>query len=154
MSPRLLSPTKLLPNAKGFTIIEAILSLAIVGILAGLAFPLYQGYQTSHDFNLSVQHVTSQLRRAQILAINNQNNSAWGIKITNTQTILFAGQNYSTRMTNLDETQSLPANFFTTGLTEIVFAQNTGIPYTHGGMQLSLQNLTATLNINSKGFVE
>jgi prepilin-type N-terminal cleavage/methylation domain-containing protein len=55
-------------RARGFTLIEILLSVALIGILAGLSLPVYQAFQVKNDLSVAVDTVVQSMRRAQMLS--------------------------------------------------------------------------------------
>ena len=141
-------------NNKGFTLLEVLLSVAVIGILAGAGVPIYQTLQNRNDMDIVVSSFAQSLRRAQLLSQAVANDTTWGVRIRPGFIILFQGQNFMGRDPNFDEEISIPPSIRISGTPEIVFNKFTGIPQTAGTLTLtSVNNETETLTINTKGTV-
>ena len=67
-------------NRAGFTIIEVLLSVALLGILVGVSIPIYQTYFLSSTIDIAHQTLAQSLRRAQLKAIMGEGDRAWGVR--------------------------------------------------------------------------
>ena len=141
-------------HSEGFTIIELLLSVAVMTILIGLSLPVYQTFVRSNDLDLNTQVVADTMRRAETNARGVNRDSVWGVYFTSTTTTLFKGATYATRDTSFDETTTLPNSVSQTGLTEITFSKMNATPSTTGTLTLtSTTNTTKQVTINAKGMV-
>ena len=52
----------------GFTLMEVLLSMAIISILVGLSMPFYESFVRRNDLGLATQTVSAMLRRAETYA--------------------------------------------------------------------------------------
>ena len=141
-------------QADGFTLIEALLSIAIIVILVGVSMPIYYSFQTRNDLDITTQNVASMLRRAQSYARSNNQDSAWSVKMQSTGSTLFKGTDFAGRNTVYDETVNISSNITVGGLSEIGFASLTGVPNTNGTITLSSNSDVRTITINAKGTVD
>lgn len=141
-------------SGAGFTLLEVLLSVAIIGILAGAGIPIYQTLQNRNDMDIAVSSFAQSLRRAQLLSQAVANDTTWGVRIRPGFIILFQGPNFLGRDPNFDEEIAIPSSIRISGTPEIVFNKFTGIPQNTGSLTLtSVNNETETVTINAKGMV-
>jgi type II secretory pathway pseudopilin PulG len=146
------SNVSLLRRQRGFTLLEALLSVGLVSIVVGISLPVYQGFQSRTDLEIATQSV----------ARANYEDSQWGIEvIPGTGAVLFKGNSYATRDTVFDQPISVPS---TIALTiggamspgnETVFARITGTPSNTGTVTLTFTrgNDVRTVTLNAAGTV-
>lgn len=137
----------------GFSLIELLLSVAIICLLAGLSLPVYRMLMMKNDLDIAANTVFSSLRRAQVLAQAVDGDATWGVKIQSGGIILFKGTSYTGRDANFDETFDVPNTIGVGGVGEIVFNKFTGLPATTGTINLSTASDSRTVIINEKGMV-
>ena len=143
------------PRQAGFTLMELLLSIAIIGILAGISAPFYQSFVQRNDLDIATQQLVSSLRRAQSYARVGDSDSAWSVEITGGNVILFKGVTYGTRDANYDEANALPGSITPSGLSEIQFAKFTSTPNTTGAITLtSSTSDVRTVTVNAQGMVQ
>ncbi len=122
----------------GFALIEMILVIGIVGVVGGMAVPLYRDYQIRNDLNLATEQVTQGLARARLLAQSGQDDSGWGFYIP--AGVLYKGDSYTDRDSTYDETYPMPSTIMATGLSEVSYARLTGAPSGTGAITLIALN--------------
>lgn len=144
---------KKLSNEQGFTLLELLLSVAIISLLAGLSLPVYRTLLSKNDLDIAAQVSANSLRRAEILSQATDGDNTWGVKAQNGSIVIFKGASYATRDTTFDETFNVPASITVGGTTEILFAKFTGLPQTTGTLNLSSESDSRAVTINSKGMV-
>ncbi len=138
----------------GFTLIEMMLSLTIIGMLVGLSVPVYSSFLLRNDVNIGAQQVAEALRRAQVYARGMNSDSSWSVEIQSTAVTLFKGTNFAGRNTNYDEVITLPGSITASGLSEVQFAKLTGMPSKSGTVTLTTSiSETKTVAINAEGMV-
>ena len=140
-------------NENGFTLLELLLSVAIISLLAGLSLPVYRTLLSKNDLDISATVTASSLRRAQTLSQAVDGDTTWGIKVQSGNIVIFKGASFATRDTTFDETFDVPTTIGVSGSTEIVFAKFTGLPQTTGTINLSSETDSKTVTINEKGMV-
>ncbi len=137
----------------GFTLLELLLSVAVISALAGLSLPVYRTLLSKNDLDIAAVTVVQTARRAQVLSQSVDGDATWGVKIQSGSIVLFKGTSYALRDTLLDETFDLPGSIGVSGTTEYVFSKFTGFPQTTGTATLATSNDTRTVTINEKGMV-
>ncbi len=142
-----------LPTNHGFTLLELLLSVAIISLLAGLSLPVYRTLLTKNDLDIAAVSIAQSLRRAQILSQSVDGDTSWGVKAQSGNITLFKGSSFTARDTNVDETFDMPTTIGVSGTTEIVFAKFTGLPQTTGTINISTESDTRSVSINEKGTV-
>ena len=143
------------PARNGLTVLELLLSLGIILIMFGVSTPLLRSFLLRNDLDVVQNSVTQDMYRAENLASSGEADSAWGIKILTGRVIVFSGNSYATRNTNLDEVYNLSNGVTVSGKDEYVFSKLTGFPVSTGVTTLTNQaNETRSLTVNSKGMIE
>lgn len=138
----------------GFTLLEALLSVVIISMLAGISLPVYESFVRRNDLGLTAQNITFMLRRAQTYSRAVSSDSTWGVRVQAPTVTLFQGATYATRVPAFDETLSIPSSITPSGLSEINFSKMNATPSTTGTITLfSTTNDSKTITINSKGMV-
>jgi prepilin-type N-terminal cleavage/methylation domain-containing protein len=142
-------------SESGFTLVEMLLSVSIIGMLVGLSAPVYESFTRRNDLDLTAQTLEATLRRAAAYARLGNGDSAWSVAIQGSTFTLFRGTDFATRNTIYDESTTIPGTITPGGLAEIEFAKFTALPNTTGNITLaSTTNDTRTITINAKGVVE
>lgn len=138
---------------KGFTLLEVILSLAIVAILTGLSLPVYRTLMIKNDLDTAAVTIAQSLRRAQTLSQAVDGNTSWGVKVQSGSITLFKGTSYASRDSSFDETFDTPGSISFSGVQEVVFSKFSGEAQTTGTATLASESDTRSITINSKGVI-
>lgn len=142
---------------KGFTLLEVLLSIALLGLIAGFSAPLYVSFQNRNDLDIATASVVQNLRRAQMLAQSSTNDQAWGIKLENANLIVFRGASFASRNASFDEIYPLSSSLVFSGLTEIIFTKFSGLPTAPSVGTVTLTNVnneTRNIIINDQGMFD
>lgn len=141
---------------KGFTLLEVLLSIAIISGMAAFSIPVYQSFQVKNDLDLAASKIIQTLIRAQMLSQGVDGDATWGVKIQTGSITIFKGTSFNTRDANFDEVSTISQSIILSPiiLNEIIFNKFSGEPQTQGTINLtSTNNEVKTITINSKGFV-
>jgi prepilin-type N-terminal cleavage/methylation domain-containing protein len=139
----------------GFTLIEVLLSVTLIGMLVALSLPVYETFVRRNDLDLTTQSIASMLRRAETYARAVSGDSVWSVEIQSSTATLFQGTNFASRNTAFDETTTIPSSITPGGLSEIQFTKLSAAPNATGTITLtSTANSTRTIAINAKGMVD
>ena len=136
---------------KGLTLSEILIVVAIIAILISFTLPLGLDFYRSQQLETQSQGVIQALRRAQLKAMSVEDDSRFGVYLTNDNYTLFKGSSYLTRDANFDEVFDLPMIINVSGLTEVVFFKLEGKPNVTGNIILSSDSDSRTININEMG---
>lgn len=123
----------------GFTLVEVLLILAILGLISGLAIPFYQSFQVSSEFDNTTQEIVQTMRRAQITAMSSKSLSDYGVHFADQQYIIFRGATFNPAdIYNESFEIASTLSVSTGGNDDIVFSSVSGLP-----------NVEATIILNS-----
>ena len=137
----------------GFTLIEVVLSIAIITLIFGIAAPVYQDYQIRNGIDNSVNIIVENLRRAQALSMAVDSDSSWGVNIAEGFITLFKGANFIGRDIAFDNSSEMLSVISPSGLTEVVFSKLNGFPNNAGALTLSVAGNIRIISINEKGML-
>ncbi len=118
-----------------FTAVEALLSIGIIAVTAGISVPLVRNYQLRNDLNIATDYMLQALRTAQSNARSGKNTGQWGVYVQ--EALVFEGPSYDDRIVASDEGYPLPPSIMIDGLTEVSFDAVSGRPQTAGEILLS-----------------
>jgi len=140
---------------KGFTLIEAIIVIALISLLAGLSIPFYSDILSRNAIFVSSDATIRTLRRAQVLSKAVANDDGWSVKLETGLIRLYKGSDYNTRNTQYDEDIKLSSGVTFSGNTDVKFTKFTGVPNVTGtttivGPDASTRNLT----LNAFGLID
>lgn len=141
-------------NQKGFTLLELLLCIALIALLFGISLPAYYNLSLKNDLDVAKNEVAQSLGRASFLASASDSDTPWGVEIQQSNITVFKGSSYATRNIIYDEIYTTASSVTPSGLTEIVFSKQTGLPQQTGDTILTSANgQTKTITINSAGTV-
>ena len=138
---------------KGFTLLEILLVVALMGVVAGIGAPLYQSFQERNDLSLASQTLVHTLYQAQVYARAPKGYDSWGVHIATSTITLFSGNSYDTRDTDLDEVTYIGSQIQVGGTTEHLFTTFTGLPSTAGTTTLSLFESEVAVVVSAGGVI-
>ena len=140
--------------ARGFTLIEVLLSVMLITVIAGISAPIYYSYQVKNDLDVTANTIAQTLRRAQTLSRAVDGDSSWGVSTQNQKITLFKGASYASRDSSLDEIYDFPKSIAPSGIAEVVFSKFSGELVSTATITLtSSDNGTRNITINPKGMI-
>ena len=86
---------KLRPQKNGFTLVEVLIVIGILGIIVAFAIPFYQSFQVSSQMDNFTQEILQNLRRAQVRAMASESFSEFGVHFESNRFVIFRGSSYS-----------------------------------------------------------
>lgn len=139
----------------GFTLMELLLSVVIIGMIVGITAPLYNTFLGRNDLDITMQQVASALRRAQTYARGVNGDSVWSVAVQPSAVTLFKGTTFASRDTSFDEVVPMPGTITASGLAEVQFAKLSAAPNATGAVTLTTNTgEVKTVTLNAKGMVE
>ena len=140
--------------SRGFTLLEVLLSIAIIAGLAGMSIPVYQALQMRNDLDIATVTAAQTLRRAQTLAQAVDGDTSWGVYTQSGSITLFRGTSYASRDTDVDEVFTVPTTITPTGRQEFVYIKFSGVPQNTGTLTLTSEaNEIRNITVNGKGTI-
>jgi type II secretory pathway pseudopilin PulG len=154
----------------GFTIIEAVISVVLIAVVAGMSVPLLSQTVVSKDLPTSVAEAVDALREAQSAVMSGRGDSAYGVHFHGTGFVFFKGATYSesdpdnvvhalsdiVAITDValvpGGTCALPAG---TGNCDVHFANSRGVAAETGTVTFTDQtDAVKTISLNAAGLVD
>lgn len=150
----------ILKNKFGFSILEIILVLAILGTLVGLVTTYYTNSQVRADINTQASSIAYYLRLASSNASSGLNNADHGVHFENSAYTIFQGNPYNPADTanfqiNLPDTITINNISLNGGGQDVIFSKANGETTNYGTISLNATNIgkTVTITINSAGII-
>ena len=81
-------------SRSGFTIIELMITVALVAMVAAFSFSAFQSFQVKNDLDIAVNTIVQSLWRAQTLAQASDGDISWGVKVQSGSIVLFGGASF------------------------------------------------------------
>jgi prepilin-type N-terminal cleavage/methylation domain-containing protein len=139
---------------KGFTLIELIVVIAVVLVIVGAVVPVGLSFYRSQVVDETAHDVLVALRKAQMLAMLQKNDSSFGVALLADRFVLFQGASYAARVQSEDTETFLSSIVTFSGMSEVVFSKMTGDTATPGAVVVSSGTDTITLYVASIGKIE
>jgi prepilin-type N-terminal cleavage/methylation domain-containing protein len=139
---------------KGFTLIEVIIVICIILLLFVIVWPIGASFYRQQLISKAEDQVVWILKQARADAINQKNNSAFGVHLSDGEAILFQGENFDNRVAVEDMSYSLPKIATLSGLQEIVFLPNTGFVSAPGAVIIGGVGSNKEIKINKLGVID
>lgn len=159
-APRRFAPRRPDPRrSAGFTLVELVLVVMVLGVMAGIAAPRFQTAMTGVHLEATAKRLAADLRRAQAVAMSQSTSVLVSIDPA-TETYSCAAltdldRNGSTLTVNVAQREygvQIASSSFGAG-TDVAFDFR-GEPVDAGSVTISAGSLTAVVSVNSVGLVE
>ena len=158
MKPKLLITHYNLQPSKGFTLVEMILVVALIGIVAGLSVPFLQSFGVSSNLYTHSDTILKTLRKARQQSIVGQNLASWGVYFDTSvnDLIFYQGDSYASRDTSFDLVVDFSeATSFTTDFSDdINFSIFSGLPSVSGVIIMASTYGSEIISISSEGLIQ
>jgi len=141
----------------GFTLIELMIVVALIIMFSALVLPMSFNFFQEATLKDQVRNIENSLRKAQAMAITGQEDSSAGVKITQSECIIFEGESYDNRREKADTIIPFPVSLSLSGADEIVFQKSTGLPTfpeEERTIIITFGDNSKEITINSQGKIE
>jgi len=135
---------------KGLTLIELLITIAIIGILGAIASPFVGSFIMRTNYETTADKVVSVIRKAQGYAMDGKNNAVWGVCMSGSNIRLFRGTCASPLFS---EDFIVPSTVIVSGLTETTFSLRGEPTPINGlvGITVTTAVGTRTITVNAGG---
>lgn len=142
-------------KSHGFTLIEVLLSVAIISLIAGISLPVLGSFNERNNLDIVTQGIVGQLRRAQTYTRGVNGDSQWGVHVQSSDATLFKGTSYVDRDAAFDEITTIPSSITPSGTTDILYSKLEAAPSTAGTITLTNtnNNQSRMITVNAQGMV-
>ncbi len=141
-------------SRRGYSAIEILLVVALIGILGGVSLPLSRFVQERNDLDLAAMAVAQSLRKAKVYTEASRLDSSWGVRLGNGSITLFRGDDFATRDPVFDEAFALGSGITAAGLTQVAFAGLPASPSAGGSITLTTpRGRSSTLSVSPNGMI-
>ncbi len=138
----------------GFSLLEMLIVITLLGLLAALSFPFYNPLVARHNIASARDTVVRSLHRTQLLSMAMANDTTWGIHFEAGKVVIFKGATYIGRDAAYDQVNTLASNITFSGLNDFIFTKFDGYPASTGTITITGGNSeTKTITLNAKGMV-
>jgi len=138
---------------RGFTIIELLVVLAIFLVLVAIITPMAINFYKIEMLNKAESQLVWLLREAHDNAVNQKNNSFFGVKVLEDNFVLFRGESFADRIEADDHIVFYSDNIKIFGDDEIVFVPTTGFVKSEAVIELISVGVSKEINVNKIGVI-
>lgn len=141
-------------SQRGFTLIEVMLTMALVSVVALFAVPFYGNFIFSQEVSVVSDELRGSFAKAQLSSMTGKYNASFGVAVDNGNIILFQGDSFLSREQDQDETFVIHSRVSVSGVSEVIFAPITGRPDNQPTITVSGNGKTEVWTMNSEGVLE
>ena len=137
-------------SRNSFTLIELLIVISLLFIIGASLSPFVTRTLSDVNLSTSAQNILTTLRKAQTYAMDDKENTVWGVCVNASSLYLF---HTACSPGNYRETITLPATITLGGLSTITFSGYRGEPDATPTITLTSSSGTKTITVNSTGAV-
>ncbi len=136
------------------TLFEVLLVITLVMFLTGLSAAILPRFLLSYEVDSAVHITTHAFNSARTYAMASRHDSDWSVKISDSQAIVFKGDDFEQRDDSYDQVFSFPRGVNISGENKYVFSKVYGdFDFTQGASEIVFGDHSSQhkVNINEKG---
>jgi prepilin-type N-terminal cleavage/methylation domain len=137
----------------GFTLVEILVTICIGLILARFAVLATINFTKNRELEAVSDTLVTYLRTAETRALQSERNVNHGVSTVGGKITLFSGNSYAARQTAYDTILPYDSYLQFSGISEVVFAKQTGLPSATGTITVGNGTKTLTITIYSTGAI-
>lgn len=138
---------------KGFTILEILLSVAMISILVGASVPLYSIYSSRDVVTQGSYLVVNSLHAAKIHSMSGKDDDIWGIYLQSSGVTFYKGESFNLRDTSYDYFIDFQEEISISGINDISFDKK-GASSHSGTITISNYGQEKSITINEEGIID
>jgi len=138
---------------QGFTLVEMMIAFGVGLVLVSATVIISANFVKNSSMAVVVQTIVSDLRAAEQRALASEGNVSHGVKMAGGNVTLFRGASYAARQTAYDSIMPYQSYMTFSGITEVVFAKQTGAPSVAGTITVTNGLRTVVVTIYSTGAI-
>lgn len=138
---------------RGFTLIEVLLVIAVMGIVVGFGLSLLPGQTARGDLDVAVRMGMYELRRAHARSGAGFHDGSWGVYFSSGTITLYQGTTYASRNSIYDEVTTIPTQVVWSGDVDFVFDPPYGLPSSFGTSTGSVDTQSLNIYVTEYGSV-
>ena len=154
--------SKRLNSQIGLTIIEIVIGISMIVVLATLSFQVFNVFIKRQALDKNAQQIASQIKEARSSTLASRDDSAYGVHITATRTVMFKGVTFAesdpyNSEFGLNRRVQITTISLNGGGVDILFDRLKGTTNQYGSITLSLVSsttITKVISIGETGIVE
>lgn len=140
-------------SRRGLTLWEVLVSICIgLVLLSATSITTYRFLQ-NRQLETVNNNLVSYLRTAEARALQSEGNTSHGVSLTSGKLTMFRGTSYSARTVAYDVIWTFPSYITYSGISEVVFAKQTGVPSASGTITITNGIKSDTVTIYSTGAI-
>lgn len=151
----------MLYKMKGFTLIEVLVSLALLAIVSGIVFISFSDLSDANALDSSVSNTVARLNEARSKTLSSKEDMQYGVHLQSDSIISFAGSSYviddpSNKSYDLNNAVEI-SNISIAGGSDIVFDRLTGQTDNIGTFSIRLKddiNASSTIKVFGTGIIQ
>lgn len=134
----------ILNSTKGFTLIEILFVLSILGILFAIVTPQFNRMKDNQILNSTTDEVLSTINKASSQSLASFDSSAYGVAFASDRITLFKGTVYDVNAVTNEvvylKSPAIISNISFGGVSSLYFNRLTGVPSANGSFSIELSS--------------
>lgn len=146
--------SKYLKKQRAFSLVEILLVISLMLLIAFFTIPLTVSVLDTNKVETTQSVLVEALRNGSLYARDGREDDSWGVKIEQTEIIVFKGSEYQSRDPLYDQVYTKSSQVIINGTDLISFEKLTGTPSYTGTISISGGNQSRLVNINLLGAID